>query len=243
MLGQMTVPQVVPASEDIYAFTPSDLVEPPSSPPTMTSVVKDYVSTGHAVFLSPNSLYITTQPSDHSEFSWAVVLTDADGNATRYAWSNRRTGAPCPSPNHLVVAPVGWKPDSDTILPAQVVNIQSLATPSSITNGRVNFAYFQIDGYFAPFCIDMNGDPCFERICHMIYSMSFVTSRLNREAGITGQAWVMALLSQLEAIGSIIRGSGRLVMDLENEVLEKSRALEKEYDPDLRAYNTTVVEL
>ncbi|KAH8108026.1 hypothetical protein BXZ70DRAFT_30738 [Cristinia sonorae] len=201
------------------------------------------ITKGHPVDLAPNSLYITTQPSDNTEFSWALVVTDETGNATRYSWSNRRPGAPCPSPNHLVVAPAGHKIDGEVILPAQVVNIQPLDPPSSVTNGRVNFAYFRVGGYFAAFCIDLDGTPCFEAVCHSVFSMSFVSARLNREAGFTSQVWVMGVLNQLESIGCVIRGEGKLVMDLENEVLEKSRTLEKGYDEDLKEYETEVVDL
>ena len=201
------------------------------------------VSSGSPVALAPSSLYITTQPSDHTEFSWALVTTDAEGNATRYAWSNRRPGAECPSPGHLVMAPSGHRTNSPVILPGQVVNIESLPEPSSMTNGRDNIAYFNIDGYFAPFCIDNEGQPCFETICHSVYSYSFITPKMNREAGIDSQTWVLAVLRQLELLGAVVRLGGRHVGNLQEEVLEKSRELEQNYDPDLADWTSQIVQL
>ncbi|TCD68053.1 hypothetical protein EIP91_011597 [Steccherinum ochraceum] len=152
----------------------------------------------------------------------------------------------CPSPGHFVSVPVGYAPKSPEhgILPAQVVNIQPLLPrPCSITNGRVNLAYFRVDGYFAPFCVDEAGNPCFDALCHAIYPMSFVSTEFNRHAGITGQNWITQVLGRLKAMGCVVRAEGKAVATLEADVLERSRKMEREYDPDLREWETVVVDV
>lgn len=102
-------------------------------------------------------------------------------------------------------------------------------------------AYFHVEGFFPMFCVDAAGAPCFETICHSVYTMSFITSKMNRGAGMTSQAWVMSVLNQLDNLGCIMRADGRAVSELEKDVLDKSRAMEKEFDEDLREYLTQVV--